>query len=130
MTNQRPPFTQYHKFIKDDCDKCDKKGVTHCTCGLPKDSPIHVFDEGIEIEVITPIDPICKKHNYRLLPQDAECRYCVVEAQARAELAQEIEAATPRYLKGGEPRTQYFAKGWNECKEHILSLIQAKGEKK
>jgi hypothetical protein len=29
---------------------------------------------------------------------------------------EEVIENTPRYLKGGELRTQYFAKGWNECK--------------
>lgn len=35
-----------------------------------------VFGDGIEIQVMDPIDPICKKHNYRLMPQDAECSIC------------------------------------------------------
>lgn len=37
---------------------------------------------------------------------------------------EKIEGGTPRYIKGGALRTQYYAKGYNDFRDDVLSLLK------
>jgi hypothetical protein len=45
-------------------------------------------------------------------------------SRQKKKIIDKINSQIPRYLKGGELRTQYFAKGWNESKDQTIKEIK------
>lgn len=45
------------------------------------------------------------------------------KAEEREKLKELIESSTFRYIKGGELRTQYYAKGYNDFRKDVLDLL-------
>ena len=50
--------------------------------------------------------------------------------QQREELIKLIKESTPRYIKGGESRTQYYAKGYNDFREDAIRSLSQQEENK
>jgi hypothetical protein len=50
-------------------------------------------------------------------------------SQQREELIKLIKESTPRYIKGGELRTQYYAKGYNDFREDVIKYLSQQREK-
>jgi len=119
------------KEKKDNCICCDYDGKGVSCCGTPcpihsKEKKMNEFEgychncmvgEGI---VNVPEEKCrCSCHkNYERTQLKAS-----ILPQLLKEIEEKIEGSTPRYLKGGELRNQYFVKGWNECRDEILKLL-------